>query len=160
MSSMSSIELNFLTLIDYYLSLYQYSTAQFYSERLYSISSISDHLYLLAKCYYLQGNIRQVYYLLREEKISLSCRYLFAIVCITLGKLNEAEESLLPFEHLNPKNMINEDIKDIPGGTNGLYLLGVICKKEQRKEFAIAYFKKCLEVIESSFVLHLLNFLD
>jgi tetratricopeptide (TPR) repeat protein len=153
-----------INIIDHYLTYFHYANALFYAERLYYHHPISEHLFLLSKCYYLQGKYKQVYHLLKSSSSTISPsyssatapaevssfypnRYLFAMVCYQLKKYSECEESLLPYEYFNPMTMTLEDISQIPGGTNGLYLLGLICKKEQRKNYAIKYFQKCLEVV-------------
>jgi tetratricopeptide (TPR) repeat protein len=160
-------------IIDHYLTFFQYTNALFYAERLYYHHPISEHLFLLSKCYYLQGKYKQVYHLLKSSSTTISSsvpssslpsssfypnRYLFAMVCYQLKKYSECEESLLPYEYFNPMAMTMDDISQIPGGTNGLYLLGLICKKEQRKNYAIKYFQKCLEVSHTPHPFLLLTF--
>lgn len=152
-----------MSLVDHYLQYFNYVTALFYAERLYHSYPSQEHLFLLSKCYYLQGKYKQVYYLLRNSSSSSSSpsisttttsatsssysnRYLFALVCYQLKKYSECEETLLPYQLFNPLNMTTDDVTQIPGGSNGLYLLGLVCRKEQRKSYAIKYFEKCLEV--------------
>lgn len=136
-----------ISLINYYNSNYLYINSLYYSERYYYNKPSSLSLYYLSKSYYNLNKYKQVYHLLKEDKNNLNC-YLFSIVCIKLNKLNEAENCLLSnIKNIKNINDINDkNIQLIPGGSNGLYLLGLICKKEQRKEYAINYFKKCLEV--------------
>jgi anaphase-promoting complex subunit 3 len=129
---------------EHYYSLFLYDNAKFFAERLYYNNPLSEHLYILAKCYFGQGKIRQVYNLLKDDMFGPN-RYLFAQASIALGKYGEAETSLTS-EPLNPHSLSPEVISNMPGGSAGLYLLGVICRRQQRKEYAIAFFQKCLEV--------------
>jgi anaphase-promoting complex subunit 3 len=133
------------TLINHYISIFLYENAKFLAERLYYESPTSVHLNLLAKCYYSQGKIQQVYHLLKDDNTLIN-RYMFAQACIQLKKYNEAEGALTSTRHIHPDNLTDNQISQIPGGASGLYLLGIICKKEQRKEFAIAYFRRALQV--------------
>jgi hypothetical protein len=173
---MEEIETLLIHLIDHYLLTFQYENAKFYSERLFYEHPSSEHLFLLAKCYFLQGKYQQVYHLLREEgkgtgtgnRIEfLPHRYLFGLVCYYLKKYSECEFVLLPTSSLsslssasdsascgekefNPLEMTKEDLPLIPGGASGLYLLGKVCQIEQRKHHAIKYFQTCLEVLSLS----------
>jgi len=67
---------------------------------------------------------------------------LFAHCCIALDKLNEAEQCLLSNQQQDSKNNNNE----IPGGALGLYLIGFICRRSNRRELAIDYFKQSLQL--------------
>lgn len=167
-TSSNSIELFLITLIEYYLKYFNYSNALFYAEKLFYFNSFSlFNLFLLSKCFYYLKKYKQVYFLLKSSfnsfsfnhsnssnssknslnsnNYELSNRYLFSLVCYHLKKYSECEEILLPFNNFNPKLMTSNDLNLIPGGSNGLYLLGLICRKEQRKDYAIDYFIKCLE---------------
>jgi tetratricopeptide (TPR) repeat protein len=159
--TMDQIEPLIIHLIDHYLLTFQYENAKFYSERLYYQQPISEHLFLLAKCYYLQGKHQQVYHLLKQEQDFIPNRYLFSLICFHLKKYSECEYSLLPSDdrqqqqQFDPLTMTKEDIARIPGGSGGLFLLGKVCQKEQRKHHAVKYFQTCLEVRLSSFELSL-----
>lgn len=124
------------------LSLFLYENAKFYAERLYYEEPQPENLHLLAQSYFRQGKIKQTYLILQNSDLP-SNRYLLAIACISLGKFNEAEKALL----LSVKTKLKPDqAVDIPGGAAGLYLLGIICRKEQRLEAAVEYFQRSLEV--------------
>lgn len=139
-------------IINNYISLSLYENAKFLAERLYYEIPSSQHLHLLATCFLAQGKIQQVYHLLKED-LNRSNRYLFARCCILLRKYSEGEHALNDNRHIHPDNLSREQVASIPGEAAGLYLLGLICRKEQRKEFAIAYFKKSLEVIDLCYYL-------
>lgn len=138
-------------LVQYYCSNFLYENAKFFAERLYYGNPNCDHilrseyLFLLAKCYHGQGKVRQVYHLLKEEKY-LPNRYLFAQSCLSLGKYPEAENALLPFKGLHPRDITKRDLPFVPGGAAGLYLLGEVCRREQRKDHAIAFFQQAVKV--------------
>ena len=91
---------------------------------------------------YRQGKIKQTYLILKGSKSSEN-RYLFAHCCIALDKLNEAEQCLLSNQQ-DSKNNNNEEM--IPGGGLGLYLMGFICRRSNRRELAIDYFKRSLQL--------------
>ena len=67
---------------------------------------------------------------------------MFAHCCIALDKLNEAEQCLLSSNEQDRKNKNDE----IPGGALGLYLMGFICRRSNRRELAIDYFKRSLQL--------------
>ncbi|RYG96054.1 hypothetical protein EON65_55000 [archaeon] len=137
-------------LCSYYLANHLYESAKFYAERLYYERPDANSLYVLAECYYRTGKVNQSYLILQEIIFSAchEARYLFSLVCISLGKLEEAEAVLLsnalPMhqEHISSANMTN-----IPGGSNGVFLLGKICKRQQRSEVAKKYLTVALQVI-------------
>lgn len=145
MMPMEGTEIVLRDLVDYYCSLYLYDNARFFAERLFYSSPKSDHLLLLAKCYRGQGKLKQVYHLLRHNE-SPENRYHFALVCLELGKYAEAQGSLLSSNIGHPNDLSAADVAAIPGGAAGLYILGMVCRREHRREFAISYFRKALEV--------------
>lgn len=129
------------------LSLYLYDNAHFYAERLYYEDPSAENLNLLAKCFVQQGKLKQAYLLLKESDDNLN-RYLHSVVCIALKKYAEAEKALLPeLYSMDPKNFKLQDVENVPGQSAGLYLLGLICRREHRKESAIFYFQYSLQVI-------------
>ena len=127
------------------LSLFLYDNARFFAERLYYEDPQPENLHLLAQSYFRQGKIKQTYLILQHSDWPTN-RYLFALSCIKLGKLNEAERALLPSAaaELSGSKSPLKDSSSIPGGAAGYYLLGIICRKEQRKEAAIEHFQNSL----------------
>ena len=101
---------------------------------------------MLAQCFFQQGKLKQAYLLLKESDDKLN-RYLLGLVCVQLKKYNEGEKALLPeLYSMDPKNMTKQDIENIPGSAAGLYLLGLICRREHRHESAIFYFQYSLQI--------------
>ena len=131
-------------LVEQNLSNFLYENAKFYAERLYSERNCDEHLHLLAQCYYRQGKVKQTYLVLQSSTWPAN-RYLFAMACVSLNKLTEGERALLPVPYGQPQSMSKEQFNSIPGGAAGIHLLGTICRKEHRKDAAIAYFKKSLQ---------------
>lgn len=130
------------------LSLFLYDDAKFYAERLYYEDPQPENLHLLGQTYFRQGKVKQTYLILQHSEWATN-RYLFALSCLSLGKLNEVERALLsPMSAKAFKSQTVEvkDLEAIPGGAAGLYLLGVVCRREQRKEAAIDYFQKSLRL--------------
>ena len=69
-------------------------------------------------------------------------RYLLACCCFRQGRLVEAENALLGGEDHHIDDV--EAIKNVPKGAAGLYLLGKICRRGNRRQQAIACFvKRC-----------------
>lgn len=92
------------------------------AEWLRYLQDTESHLILLAECYLADNTPYKSYNLLKGAR-SIKAKYLFAISCIRINKLVEAEEILVKSEgHLvkfgskvNPDSVIN--------GEHGLYLL-------------------------------------
>ena len=124
-------------LVEQNLSLFLYEPAKFFAERLYYEDPCPENLHLWSQSYFRQGKFKQTYLLLQNDSWP-SNRYLFAVACMQLGKLSEAERALRP----DPK----AKEESVPGGAAGLYLLGCICRHEQRKQAAIDYFQQSLRV--------------
>ncbi|GAU14085.1 hypothetical protein TSUD_169100 [Trifolium subterraneum] len=64
-------------------------------------------------------------------------RYLFAISCFQMDLLNEAEAALCP---------ANEPSAEVPNGSAGHYLLGLIYRYTDRKKSAVQHFKQALSM--------------
>ena len=134
------------------LSLFLFDDAHFYAERLYYQDPTPESLNLLAQCFTLQGKYKQAYLILRECTDS-SNKYMFASVCVQLKKFSEAEKCLLADINVSdPKHLTDDDIQAIPGGAAGLYMLGLVCRKQHRKEVAISYFELSLRVSKYVYV--------
>jgi len=148
-TSSSQICEQWKALVKQYLGQYLFETAKFYAERYFAESPNEVSLHHLALCYYRLGKLKQTYLLLSESKYlnSAENKYLFAQVCVHLGKYDEAEYVL----HANNRLMFEEEFTKesmigVPGGAGGLYLMGKICRRQQRKDSAIQYFKLALEI--------------
>ncbi|KAL6767456.1 CDC27 [Auxenochlorella protothecoides x Auxenochlorella symbiontica] len=78
-----------------YLGNYLYDTATFLCERLVAETPSTAHTLLLARCYYLSNQPYRTYHLLKDSSDPAS-RYLFATACLSLNRLTEAEDAMLP----------------------------------------------------------------
>lgn len=136
-------------LAEHYLSIFLYDTARFYAERCYYENPNPQSLNLLAQCFLREGKSKQAYLILLDSELPAN-RYLFALSCVSLHKYGEAEKALLPPNVMGPNDFSTELYSKVPGGGAGLYLLGVICRRESRIESAIEYFKMSLKVTVSS----------
>lgn len=64
------------------------------------------------------------------------CRYLFALCCLEMGKLTEAESALLP----------DNDVSRVPNGAAGYFLLGRCFQLSNRHSVAVAYYNTALKL--------------
>ena len=116
--------------IEKYLRLLCFEDATFLAERLYANEKGPRTLYLLAKCYFMQGDFRRAYEKLSRSSsyISPESQYLLAKAAFQLGKLTCAELALT--KSVSPKSGSffsytgSADNLSIPGGSLGLLLLG------------------------------------
>lgn len=83
----------------------------------------------------------KVFHILRECT-SETNKYKFALSCVKINKLKDAEKALLGSELGKP----NKNLNLIPNGSYGLYLMGVITEKQQRYTEAKEYFLRALEI--------------
>ena len=134
-----------LQLVERNLSQHLLEDAKFYAERLYyETGGSQEALNVLAQCYFRQNKIKQCYLLLQRCTLPAN-RYLLATCCYSLGKLDEAEATLV--QQGAPPSM--QTAASVPGGAAGLYLLGCVCRRGHRKEAAIQYLKLSLQVSQS-----------
>ena len=73
----------------------------------------------------------KAYHILKDCKSDQN-RYKFAVVCLKLNKLKEAEKALtLSLNDMSNKFLLNHTIKpeNVPNQAYGLYLLGLISEK-------------------------------
>ena len=154
------MEIPFRNLVDHYLSLGLFSNAVFHAERLFALSQNGTNLYLLAMCHLRANHHERVYRLLQKElpnvsdsdtKILIQLRYIFAQACLSLNKLREGENILVQntvLAHQSPLRCKEELLANcnVPNGSTGLYLLGLICEKDNRRDHATAYFSLALKI--------------
>jgi len=86
-----------------------------------------------------------------NDSLHVQNKYLMARCCLALGNLREAEAALVqgtPLGTLGPQKCLNNLLQDcqVPNGASGLYLLGVICEADNRREHAITYFALALKL--------------
>lgn len=139
-------------LVQHYQKLHLYDTARFYAERAWYDVPTPEHAYQLAQIYYLQGKINQCYLILHDSKTGKHTQnqYLLAMCCVSLNKFEEAESILSPKHRFSSVHetfsLSEEELQAVPGGAAGLFLLGKLCRRQQRHELAAAYYKYAIEV--------------
>lgn len=137
-------------LTEKYLASNLYETALFYAERLYYENPTQENVYMLALCYYRMGKVKQTYLILQDCKYTSAVqnKYLFALACVSLHKFEEAETVLYKDYKLATNQKINRDCLQhkIPGGAEGVYLMGKVCRRLQRNESAIQFYRIALQV--------------
>ncbi len=107
----------------------------FLAERLVAQFPSEPNLLLLATCYHRSGQTFRCYALLRGLSGEAS-RYLFAVCCVELGKITEAEGVLL----------VNSEVEAIPNGAAGVYLLGRVYQLSNRHSLAVREFQRALQM--------------
>mmetsp|Transcript_23768 Transcript_23768/g.35092 ORF Transcript_23768/g.35092 Transcript_23768/m.35092 type:complete len:787 (-) Transcript_23768:511-2871(-) len=175
---LSPVEQTYTSLIQQYLAVHCLDNATFYAERLYAhttstgaqqqqqpSSSSSHALYLLALCYYRQGQPQRSKSVLEQQNeaclhglASSEILYLKALCCYELDEYALAEEALLrqvrqecrKGSHLDTTSMneyiVNTSPCPIPNGAVGVQLLAKVCAKSNRKHRAIVYYKMSLNL--------------
>ncbi|CAJ2669251.1 unnamed protein product [Trifolium pratense] len=118
------------------ISHFMHSNAIFLSHRLCAQFPSETNLQLLAACYLQSNQAHSAYHVLKGTQMAQS-RYLFAISCFQMDLLNEAEAALCP---------ANEPSVEVPNGSAGHYLLGLIYRYTDRKKSAIQHFKQALSM--------------
>lgn len=147
--------ISFKSLCEHYLSRHLFDSAKFYAERAYYDCPSPDNLLNLARCYFQQGKIKQTYLILQETVYSAcqDAKYLFATACLGLDKHAEAEGVLT--RDLTLEQITAAELANTPGGAAGVYLLGKICRKQQRMEYAKQYYTVALKVRHTPSVRHI-----
>lgn len=117
------------------LSLYMQENAIFLAERLVAEFPTEGNHFLLATCYHRANQPYRAYHILKGL-MGAQSRYLFALSCLNLGKLTEAETALMP----------DNDSTKVPNGAAGFYLLGRIYQLSNRHSAAIAYYSTAVQL--------------
>ncbi|KAJ1626178.1 anaphase-promoting complex, cyclosome, subunit 3-domain-containing protein [Pavlovales sp. CCMP2436] len=144
----ATFESSLLCWVQQSLKHHLYGNATFLAERLHAHAPSEDSVHVLASCHFAAGEKVRAYHVLQGCHAAHN-RYLLALCCLELGHLNEAERVLLGpaapgtagGAHAPPA-----EAADVPNGAAGLYLLGTICFKSQRREQAARYFTRALEL--------------
>lgn len=132
------------------LSNYLSPNATFLAERLFYERDTEEYRGILAECYISENRYYKAYHILQSTK-SEENRYKLAITCNRLGKLKEAEKALLSSNYndfLSNKYTSQSAYKldNVPNGSFGIYLLGVINEKQQKFQEAKDYYLKALDL--------------
>uniref|UniRef100_A0A7S2RLV0 Uncharacterized protein n=1 Tax=Mucochytrium quahogii TaxID=96639 RepID=A0A7S2RLV0_9STRA len=153
-------------LVENYLGLYLHRNAMFLAERLYVLNKTQQNLYLLATCYTRAGMFHRAYKVLQKDMdmfsnseddedlkdVHTQIRYLLAQCCLKLGYYREAEAALLHGTSLaihGPQKCVQQILNGsdvVANGAAGLYLLGMICSRDNRRDQAITYFSLALKL--------------
>ncbi|KAG4063873.1 Cell division cycle protein 27 A [Phytophthora cactorum] len=126
-----------------YLELYVYDNARFLAERLVAHRPNEENALLLATCYYRKGQAARAAEVLSGATRAEN-RYLLACCCFQQNQLVEAENALLGGEKCHIDDL--DAMENVPSGASGLYLLGRICRRGNRRQQAVACFAKSLEM--------------
>ncbi|XP_010535181.1 PREDICTED: cell division cycle protein 27 homolog A isoform X2 [Tarenaya hassleriana] len=116
------------------LNQFMFKNAIFLCERLCAEFPSEVNMQLLARCYLGNNQAYCAYYILKGLKAPQS-RYLFALSCVKLDHLVEAEAALLPGE---------DDVGEVAGGAAGNYLLGLIYRYTGRRHSSVEHFRMVL----------------
>lgn len=117
------------------LRAYLYKNATFLCERLCAEFPSESNVHLLATCYFRSNQGHRAYHVLKGTK-SRQCRYLFALACMQMECLDEAEAALL--------SSLEPGAEGSQAGS--YYLLGVICKASDRRQAAIGHYTQALSL--------------
>ena len=80
-----------------------------------------------------------------KDSQSNANRYKFAITCLKLNKLADAEKALLNRKNIKQYQQQDQNIlNQVPNGAAGLYLLGQICERQIKRKEAVEYYTKAL----------------
>jgi len=137
------------------LSFELFSNAAFLCEKLYAQTKETKNeevKLLLAECYLGifegitikgEGKAYKAYEVLKDCQANAN-RYKFALVCLKLNKLADAERVLLNKRAF--KNQPGQSEYSVPNGAAGFYLLGLVCEKQIKIKDAIEFYTKALEL--------------
>ena len=122
--SYSLLEKQLLESVKSSLQFELYSNASFLCERLLAQSDNEEIRLLLAESYLGDGKAYKAYDVLKGSTSSAN-RYKLALTCLKLNKLAEAEKVLLDQTNIRSLSLMDPDqLKKVPNGAAGLYLLG------------------------------------
>ncbi|KAJ6238205.1 cell division cycle protein 27 [Anaeramoeba flamelloides] len=117
-----------------------FSNSIFFAERLFAENQSNTNLKQLASVYLKSGRIRQAYEILLgagpEQYLHPANRYIFAMCCFRLGKYQDVLQILQPTK-TNKQTLTDEA---------SLFLLGLVCKRQNRKKEAEKWFRLSLEL--------------
>ncbi|CAG8587472.1 40911_t:CDS:2 [Gigaspora margarita] len=126
-----------------------YRNAIFLAERLHAQEQNNENSrFLLATCYYRNGQKKAAYMLLKEAQ-SIKCKYLFAKCCLDLNKAGEGEEKLRSvlseIDEASSDTFSNIPKNNQPDASSVLCLLGALCKQAKRPEEAAQHYLCCIK---------------
>ena len=123
-----------------------YSNASFLCERLLAQTDNEEIRLLLAESYLGDGKAYKAYEVLKGCTSSAN-RYKLALTCLKLNKLAEAEKVLLDYPNIRSLTIMDSDqMKKVPYGAAGLYLLGQVRELQSKRKEAVKNYRKALEL--------------
>ncbi|CAF0843027.1 unnamed protein product [Adineta ricciae] len=135
--------------INQFIQNFDYVDAIFLAERLYAEVKNDESTYLLARTYYLSGDINKSYWLLRHSSIEHvpTAKLLLAKCCFDIDKLHEAESVLLG-NCSSISTVVLDDFTTDHGdqAAFALQLLAKICEKSDRHQKASECYRKSLKI--------------
>eukprot|EP00933_Yihiella_yeosuensis_P042419 TRINITY_DN36995_c0_g1_i1.p1 TRINITY_DN36995_c0_g1~~TRINITY_DN36995_c0_g1_i1.p1 ORF type:complete len:757 (+),score=108.29 TRINITY_DN36995_c0_g1_i1:75-2345(+) len=126
---------------DYSLKNFLWKQAAFYAERLVAEKPCDETRYLLGLAYFHNQEISRAQFHLEDNKLP-EARYLMAKCLFELKRYTQAEDALVSYSShclgILPSNVVN--------GAAGLFLLGQVQERLERREQAVECYKHCLEL--------------
>mmetsp|Transcript_7008 Transcript_7008/g.25848 ORF Transcript_7008/g.25848 Transcript_7008/m.25848 type:complete len:818 (-) Transcript_7008:193-2646(-) len=139
------METQLRALVQESMGLYLYHNAIFLGERLVAAFPSEGNALLLASCYMRNDQPHRCHHILKGS-VSPQARYMFATCCMKLGRLAEAEAALLG-KGVEDTQTTDGAAKDaVPNGAAGYFLLGMICKRTDRRTAAVKHFCTALNL--------------
>lgn len=135
--------------INQFIHNFDYVDALFLAERLYAEVKNDESTYLLARTYYLSGDVNKSYWLLRNSSIEHvpAAKLLLAKCCFDTDKLHEAE-SILVGNCSSINTLLLDDFVTDHGdqAAFALQLLAKVCEKSDRHQKASECYRKSLKI--------------
>jgi anaphase-promoting complex subunit 3 len=135
--------------INQFIHNFDYVDAVFLAERLYAEVKNDESTYLLARTYYLSGDVNKSYWLLRNSSIEHvpAAKLLLAKCCFDTDKLHEAE-SMLVGNFSSISTLALDDFVNDHGdqAAFALQLLAKVCEKSDRHQKASECYRKSLKL--------------
>lgn len=123
-----------------------HANASFLCERLLAQVDNDEVRLLLAESYLGEGKAYKAYDVLKGCS-SPPNRYKFALTCVKLNRLSEAEKVLLDQNNIRSLSLMDpEHLKKVPNGAAGLYLLGHIREHQSKQKEAAKNYRQALKL--------------
>jgi anaphase-promoting complex subunit 3 len=135
--------------INQFIQNFDYIDAIFLAERLYAEVKNDESTYILARTYYLSGDINKSYWLLRNSSIEHVplAKLLLAKCCLETDKLHEAESVLIGNSSSINTLALDDFVNDhTDQAAFALQLLAKVCEKSDRHQKASECYRKSLKL--------------
>ena len=168
----ADLETTYTSLIQQYLQVMCLENATFLAERMVATcAKTTNSIYLLALCHYRSNRPQRAQSVLEEcKRHNASTLYLLAKCCFDMEQYGRAEEALLQqarsdfrdfkastaserggADGMSSQPSMDEWIVEtspcpVPNGAAGLHLLADICRRSNRKQRAMQYYRLALKV--------------